>query len=73
MELRSYNVVRIYKDTVKCRIGDKLCVDKEKLEKNASYIRELLLQIKAYNEKNARITYHLWYKAGIRFRILTIS
>lgn len=49
MELRSYNVIRIYKDTVKCRIGDKLCVDKEKLEKNAPYIRELLSQVKTYN------------------------
>lgn len=49
MELRSYNVIRIYMDTVKCRIGDKLCVDREKLEKNAPDIRELLSQVKTHN------------------------
>lgn len=48
-ELRSYNVVRIYEETVRCRIGQELCVDKQRLERNAPAIRELLFQIKTYD------------------------
>lgn len=45
MELRSFNVERIYKETVKCVIGDDLGIDKEKFNKNIPEIKDMLSQI----------------------------
>lgn len=45
IELRSYNVERIYNETVKCIIKGDLAVDKKMLEKNAPLIKELLSQV----------------------------
>ena len=45
MELRSYNVERVYKDCVKCRIGDELGVDKEQLERHKEDIKSMCSQI----------------------------
>lgn len=46
MELRSYNVERIYKESVRCLIGEDLGVDKDALNKNRAHIKEMLSQIK---------------------------
>lgn len=48
MELRSYNVERIYNEVVTCRIGDKIGVRKEMLEKYKGDIRSMLLQLKPF-------------------------
>lgn len=45
MELRSYNVERVYKESVKCVLGDDLGVDKAKLSENAENIKSMLSQI----------------------------
>ena len=49
MELRSYNVERVYKDCVKCRIGDSIGVDKEQLERHKEDIKSMCSQIAHYN------------------------
>lgn len=46
MELRSFNVERIYKESVKCVIGEDLGIDKDKFTKNIPAIKEMLSQIK---------------------------
>lgn len=46
MELRSFNVERIYKESVKCVIGEDLGIDKRKFTENVSAIKEMLSQIK---------------------------
>lgn len=46
MELRSFNVERIYRESVKCVIGEDLGVDKDKFFKNVPEIKEMLSQIK---------------------------
>ena len=46
MELRSFNVEWIYRDSVKCVIGEDLGVDKEKFAKYIPEIKEMLSQIK---------------------------
>lgn len=46
MELRSFNVERIYKDSVKCRIGEDLGIHGDVFYKNASEIKSMLSQIK---------------------------
>ena len=46
MELRSFNVERIYNESVKCTIGEQLGIDKEKFEENTPAIKEMLSQIK---------------------------
>lgn len=48
-ELRSFNVERIYKETVKCVIGEELGTDKAALEKNTPAIRDMLSQIQTVN------------------------
>lgn len=45
MELRSFNVEKIYNETVKCVIGEELGTDKEMLKKNLPVIRDMLSQI----------------------------
>jgi hypothetical protein len=45
MELRSFNVERIYRESVKCVIGEDLGVDKEQLNENAPHIKDMLSQI----------------------------
>lgn len=45
MELRSYNVVRVYKDCVKCRIGNDIGIDKDRLEGHREDIKSMCSQI----------------------------
>lgn len=49
MELRSYNVERIYKESVKCVVGEELGIDKEKFNENAPAIKDMLSQVKTVN------------------------
>lgn len=49
MELRSFNVERIYKESVKCVIGEDLGIDKDKFNENVPAIKEMLSQIKTIN------------------------
>lgn len=46
MELRSFNVEKIYKESVKCVIGEDLGIDKEKFTENIPAIKEMLSQVK---------------------------
>lgn len=46
MELRSYNVERIYKNTVKCLLGDVLGIDKKEFAKCLPDIRSMLSQVR---------------------------
>lgn len=46
MELRSFNVERVYKESVKCVIGEELGVDKERLKENTPAIKDMLSQIR---------------------------
>ena len=46
MELRSFNVERVYKESVKCVIGEDLGIDKTKLNENAPAIKDMLSQIR---------------------------
>ena len=46
MELRSFNVERIYKESVKCVIGEDLGIDKDKFTENVPAIKDMLSQIK---------------------------
>lgn len=46
LELRSFNVERIYKESVKCVIAENLGIDKSKFFKNIPAIKEMLSQIK---------------------------
>ena len=46
MELRSFNVERIYKESVKCSIGEDLGLDNVKFNENVPAIKEILSQIK---------------------------
>lgn len=45
MELRSYNVEKVWMDTVKCVIQEDLGVDKVSLEANRLNIRDMLSQV----------------------------
>lgn len=45
LELRSYNVKRIYKESVKCVIGEELGIDKDKFNKNIPAIKDMVSQI----------------------------
>lgn len=49
MELRSYNVERIYMDSVKCRIGVDLGIEKKRFAKNIPNIKDMLSQIETDN------------------------
>lgn len=49
MELRSYNVERIYKESVKCVVGEELGIDKEKFNENVPAIKDMLSQVKTVN------------------------
>lgn len=49
MELRSFNVEWIYKESVKCSIGEDLGIDKDKFAENVPAIKEMLSQIKTTN------------------------
>lgn len=49
MELRSFNVERIYEESVKCIIGEDLGIDKAKFTKNIPEIIDMLSQIKTTN------------------------
>ena len=51
MELRSYNVERIYKDCVKCRIGNDLGVNKRELLLREEEIKSMVKQIARSNGK----------------------
>lgn len=44
-ELRSFNVERIWNESVKCVIGEDLGIDKQKFEKNVPAIKEMLSQV----------------------------
>lgn len=46
MELRSFNVERIYRESVKCVIGEDLGIDKNKFAENVPATKEMLSQIK---------------------------
>ena len=52
MELRSFNVEKIYSETVKCIIKDELAVDVTKLKRNKKHIKSMVEQIK-FNEGQA--------------------
>ena len=49
MELRSYNVESVYKDSVKCRIGVELGIEKERFTENIPAIKDMLSQIETNN------------------------
>lgn len=49
MELRSFNVERIYNETVKCVIKDELAVDVAMLKKNRKHIRNMISQIQFHD------------------------
>lgn len=51
MELRSYNVERIYKNTVKCLLGDVLGIDKKEFAKAKPDVKSMLSQIQTYDGK----------------------
>ena len=61
MELRSYNVERIYKEVVTCRIGDNIGVRKDVLEKYKGDIKDMLLQLKSF-----KLGITLLYRCSIR-------
>lgn len=46
MELRSFNVERIYRQSVKCVIGEDLGIKKTEFEANVPFIKEMLSQIR---------------------------
>lgn len=66
MELRSYNVERIYSESVRCRINEELAVDKDKLSASSDDVKDMLLQIKNIDGYvplclcNTRIDGELW-------------
>lgn len=45
-ELRSFNVEQIYRESVRCIIGEDLIIYEDRFYKNAPLIREMLSQIK---------------------------
>lgn len=45
MELRSYNVERVYSESVRCVIAEELGVDKEALRRNTPFIIDMISQI----------------------------
>ena len=45
MELRSFNVERIYKESVKCVIGEQLGIDKVKFRENIPAIKDMVSQV----------------------------
>lgn len=49
MELRSYNVERVYKESVKCVLGGEIGINKDEFEKNIPNIEDMLSQIKTEN------------------------
>lgn len=49
MELRSYNVEKVYMESVKCILGEKLCINKDSFEQNIPVIKDMLSQIKTEN------------------------
>ena len=49
MELRSFNVARVYTDCVKCCIGEDLGVNKEQLSQHTTDIKDMCSQIAVYN------------------------
>lgn len=66
MELRSYNVERVYKESVKCVIAEDLGIDKTKFKMYANDIRDMLYQIKTVDGKahlcacNRRVDDEIW-------------
>ena len=46
MELRSFNVEKVYKESVICVIGEDLGINKDAFYKNVPAIKEMLSQIK---------------------------
>ena len=66
MELRSYNVERVYKDCVKCRIGNDIGVNKSELLLREEEIKSMIKQIARSNGKtilsmaNLRIDGETW-------------
>lgn len=51
MELRSYNVERVYKDCVRCRIGNDIGVNKPELLLREAEIKSMIKQIARSNGK----------------------
>lgn len=49
MELRSFNVERVYKESVKCVVGETLGIDKDKFNEYIPMIRDMLSQIETVN------------------------
>lgn len=49
MELRSYNVEKIYQESVKCAIGETLGINRDKFEENIPAIKDMLHQIETEN------------------------
>lgn len=50
MELRSYNVKKVWVDSVSCRIGDEIGIT-EQFSRNEKYIRSMVSQIARCNKK----------------------
>ena len=48
MELRSFNVERLWNLCVKCSIGEDLGIDKEAFESNIPNIKDMLSQIRTF-------------------------
>lgn len=45
MELRSFNVERVYSESVKARVGEDIGIDKVKFKENEENIKDMLSQI----------------------------
>lgn len=52
MELRSFNVVKVWKSVVKCVIGEELGVDKKELEAHKQDIKDMVEQIAMDDDGN---------------------
>lgn len=59
MELRSYNVERVYAECVKCRIGDEVGVNADKLNERSQDIKDMLNQISRENDQAPLALCHL--------------
>ena len=72
IELRSYNVERIWHETAICTIGNEVGVHKEILEKNAPAIREMVSQIETDKDGNVPFMFCNHRKDGKKYQISSI-
>lgn len=63
IELRSFNVERIYADSVKCVVGEELSIDKTKFNGYIPAIREMLSQVATVDGYNS-LCNCCWRKDG---------